>query len=255
LKFLAGRNADLELHQIKAGDGDSGAPIITLTPRKGSPNIIQVIHSTGSSGGTSLGTVASTALAPFLGTWVEAVERITYSHTGTYSLVLTRISDGATLLTYSNNNIDLWRVGTTFSRPKWGIYRSLLSQADLRDEDVRFDRFCIAKAPSDCPGEQPVPDFTPGVSPSSQTINAGSSASYTTSATPLNGFTGTVSLSVSGLPARVTASFSPTSVTGSGTSTLSVVVSRNATRGARTLTIRGTSGSLSHSTSATLNIQ
>src|SRR5262245_3164577 len=142
------------IHQIKAGDGDSGAPIITLTPRKGSPNIIQVIHSTGSSGGTSLGTVTSTALAPFLGTWVEAVERVTYSHTGSYSLVLTRISDGATLLTYSNNNIDLWRVGTTFSRPKWGIYRSLLSQADLRDEDVRFDRFCIAKAPADCASDQ-----------------------------------------------------------------------------------------------------
>ncbi len=142
------------IHQIKAGDGDSGAPIITLTPRKGSPNIIQLIHSTGSSGGTSLGVVTSTALAPFLGTWVEAVERVTYSHTGSYSIVLTRISDGATLLTYSNNNIDLWRVGTTFSRPKWGIYRSLLSQADLRDEDVRFDRFCIAKAPADCVSDQ-----------------------------------------------------------------------------------------------------
>ena len=71
----------------------------------------------------------------------------------------------------------------------------------------------------------------------------------------VNSFTGTVSLNVSGLPSRVTASFSPTSVTGSGTSTLSVVVAHNATRGAKTLTITGTSGTLSHSTSATLNVQ
>src|SRR6185369_3436107 len=31
------------IHQIKAGDGDSGAPIITLTPRAGSPNLLQII--------------------------------------------------------------------------------------------------------------------------------------------------------------------------------------------------------------------
>ncbi|HSK46347.1 MAG TPA: chitinase, partial [Candidatus Binatia bacterium] len=63
------------------------------------------------------------------------------------------------------------------------------------------------------------------------------------------------SLSVSGLGSRVTGTFSPTSVTGSGSSTLTVTVNRRATRGARTLTISGVSGSLNHSTTATLNIQ
>jgi hypothetical protein len=47
----------------------------------------------------------------------------------------------------------LWRTGTTFSRPKWGIYRSLNSQSFLRDEQVRFDRFCIAKGSDVCPSE------------------------------------------------------------------------------------------------------
>ena len=85
--------------------------------------------------------------------WVEAFEQITYSHTGTYSVVIKTLDGGATLLSYSNSNIDLWRTGTTFSRPKWGIYRSLNSPSFLRDEQVRFDRFCIAKGSDVCPSE------------------------------------------------------------------------------------------------------
>jgi len=99
------------------------------------------------------------------------------------------------------------------------------------------------------------PDFTISVSPTSRTVSRGSSGSYAVTIGAVNGFTGTVSLSVSGLGSRVTATFSPTSVTGSGTSTLTVTAARNASRGARTITITGVSGSLNHSTTATLNIQ
>ena len=138
------------IHQIKAGDGDAGAPIITLTPRAGSPELLQII-ATDSNGNGS--TVFQTALAPFVGVWVEAFEQITYSHTGKYSVVIKTLEGGTTLLSYSNDNIDLWRTGTTFSRPKWGIYRSLNSPSFLRDEQVRFDRFCIAKGSDVCPSE------------------------------------------------------------------------------------------------------
>jgi len=100
-----------------------------------------------------------------------------------------------------------------------------------------------------------VPDFTISVSPASLNVSRGSSGSYTVTIGAVNGFTGTVSLSVSGLGSRVTGTFSPTSVTGSGTSTLTVQAARNASRGARTITITGVSGSLNHSTTATLNVQ
>jgi hypothetical protein len=99
------------------------------------------------------------------------------------------------------------------------------------------------------------PDFTISVSPTSRTVSRGSSGSYTVTIGAVNSFTGTVSLSVSGLGARVTATFSPTSVTGSGTSTLTVQAARNASRGTRTITITGVSGSLSHSTTAILTVQ
>ncbi|HLJ86366.1 MAG TPA: hypothetical protein VKZ53_06055 [Candidatus Angelobacter sp.] len=98
-------------------------------------------------------------------------------------------------------------------------------------------------------------DFTIAVSPASLNVTRGTSGSYTVTITSVNGFAGAVNLSVTGLGSRVTGSFNPTSVTGSGHSTLRVTVSSRATRGARTLTITGTSGSLVHSAKATLNVQ
>jgi len=57
---------------------------------------------------------------------------------------------------------------------------------------------------------------------------------------------------VMGQPAGVTASLNPTSVTGSGTSTLNVSTTSSASTGTFTLTITGTSSSLSHSAKVTL---
>ena len=37
------------------------------------------------------------------------------------------------------------RPNNSFIRPKWGIYRSLLSSSDLRDEAVRFAGFYISE--------------------------------------------------------------------------------------------------------------
>lgn len=136
------------LHQIKAADGDAGLPIITLSPRAGSPELMQIIHidSTGTS--RILGTVELTF---FKGTWVQAYEQLTYNSNGSYLLQITRVSDGSLLFFYYSDNIDLWRTGTTFVRPKWGIYRSLLDSTALRDEAVSFDGFCLAKGSNDCP--------------------------------------------------------------------------------------------------------
>jgi len=137
------------IHQIKAGDGpDAESPIMTLTPRAGSPERLRLIHV--NSSGVSQ-TVAMVDLAPFKGAWVEAYEQITYGFDGQYFIQITNVSDGTVLLSYSNGDIDLWRNGTTFVRPKWGIYRSLNSSSYLRDEAVRFGGFCLAKGCDDCP--------------------------------------------------------------------------------------------------------
>jgi hypothetical protein len=60
-------------------------------------------------------------------------------------------------------------------------------------------------------------DFTVGVSPSTATVTAGASAAIKVSITPSGGFNQAVSFACSGLPANSTCSFSPATVTPSGT--------------------------------------
>ena len=98
-------------------------------------------------------------------------------------------------------------------------------------------------------------NFTLTASPSSQNVTAGSTADYTITVVPQNGFTGAVSLSVSGAPSGWTPTFSPTSISGgSGSSTLKTATSSSAATGTYTLTITGTSGSLKQTASVTLTV-
>jgi hypothetical protein len=258
------------IHQIKADDGDDASPLITLTPRAGTPNTVQLllIDSTLASPPSQTITLTQVPLAPFLGQWVEAYEKITYNHTteegaaspGQYSIVINRLSDGATLLSYSNNDIDMWRVGTTVIRPKWGIYRSLDNAQQLRDEQVPFNNFCMAKAPDDCPSDTTLPDFTLTASAVTSMVAPGDTGAYTLNLAPVNGFAQNVSLglagsnvvpgstgvpgatNLTGLPAGATATFSPNLVAGgSGPSAVSIATSAQTPPGNYTLVINALS--------------
>jgi uncharacterized membrane protein len=105
----------------------------------------------------------------------------------------------------------------------------------------------ITKAP-------PTPDFSVTPTPSSQNVSQGNSTSYTVNVTPSNGFAGSVSFSVTGLPSGATSSFTPTSVSGSGSSTLTVNASSTTPGGTYPLTITATSGSLTHTAQVNLNV-
>lgn len=98
------------------------------------------------------------------------------------------------------------------------------------------------------------PDFTLTATPSSRTVTAGSSTTYSVTVAGKNGFSGTVSFGVSGAPAGTTATFAPASVTSGGTSTLNVTTSANTPAGTVTLTVTGTSGTLSRTTAVTLSV-
>ena len=95
-------------------------------------------------------------------------------------------------------------------------------------------------------------DFSLSASPTSLSIAQSGSGTSTVTVGKVNGFTGTVALSASGLPSGVTAAFSPASTT--TTSTLTLTASATATAGTSTVTITGTSGSLSHSTTLSLTV-
>jgi Glycosyl hydrolases family 39 len=99
------------------------------------------------------------------------------------------------------------------------------------------------------------PGFTLAATPASRTITQGGNTSYTATITAMTGFTGVATFAASGLPSGATASFSPTSVTASGSSTLSISSAANTAPGNYTVTITATSGSIQHTATVTLGIQ
>jgi hypothetical protein len=96
------------------------------------------------------------------------------------------------------------------------------------------------------------PNYSLSASPTSLSITQATSGTSTVTVAPQNGFSGNVSLSASGLPSGVTASFSPNPAT--TTSTLTLTASNTATTGTATVTITGSSGSLTHTTTITLTV-
>ena len=96
------------------------------------------------------------------------------------------------------------------------------------------------------------PNFTLSASPSSLSVTQGSSGNSTITVTKTGGFTGSVSLSASGLPAGVTATFGTNPTT--STSVVTFSASSTATTGTFNVTITGTSGSLTHTTSVSLTV-
>jgi hypothetical protein len=96
------------------------------------------------------------------------------------------------------------------------------------------------------------PDFSLSASPSSLTLTQGTSGSSTITVAPVGGFTGSVTLSASGLPSGVTATFGTNPTT--STSVVALSASSTATTGTATVTITGTSGALTHNTTIRLTV-
>ncbi|WP_374497657.1 S8 family serine peptidase [Vogesella indigofera] len=101
----------------------------------------------------------------------------------------------------------------------------------------------------------PSADFALAVSPNSRTVKRGGRTSYTATISPLNGFSGAVTLGVSNLPAGATFGFSPNPVAGAGSSTLTVKTGKTTPAGSYQLQVTGSSGSLSHSQSVGLVVR
>src|SRR6185436_1753354 len=97
------------------------------------------------------------------------------------------------------------------------------------------------------------PDFSLAVSPTSLAVDRGANGTGTVTITRLNGFTGSVTLGASGLPAGVTAAFVPASTTGTS-SVVTFAASATATLGSAVVSINGTSGTLARSTPLSLTV-
>ncbi len=102
-------------------------------------------------------------------------------------------------------------------------------------------------------GPTTTPNFTLSATPSSLTVNRGANGTSTIGITRTN-FTSAVTLSASGLPGGVTATFNPNNTTGNS-STLTLAASSTATLGGPvTVTITGTGGGLTRTTTIALTV-
>ena len=99
-------------------------------------------------------------------------------------------------------------------------------------------------------------DFTLTVAPTSATLAAGASTQVTLSSTALNGFNGTISIAINGLPAGVTASPSTLSLKPGTPQTVTMTAAATAARTSSPATVSfvGTSGSLSHTATISVTV-
>ncbi len=178
--------------QFKAVGGQSGPPLLTLSPRKKkSGDFMELIHRGNIEDGEVSGNLRlrSLDLAPFLGKWLAVTctihingssTEIAVNKDGAYTdfptpgfmdFEISEVHTGNILMSYSSDDIDTdrnERKGKAFQfiRPKWGIYRSLNDRINLRDETVYFADFVITKKskPIIIPEPEPVDNtglFTP----------------------------------------------------------------------------------------------
>ncbi len=167
-----------------------------------------------------------------------------------------RSADDVSLGTFANPSLGHGEslagvLDVTFGPVPPGVYR-LLACADgtgLVDED---DETNNCEAATDTVTVV-VQDFTLAASPSSRTVTAGGSVSYSVTVIGSGGFSGAVSLSFAGVPAGASASFTPNPAT--SVSTLALTTTTSTPAGSYTLAITGTSDTLTHTTQAMLVVQ
>jgi subtilase family serine protease len=101
------------------------------------------------------------------------------------------------------------------------------------------------------------PDFAVSASPASLSVDQGTSGTVSITTTIVSGnFNNAVALSVSGLPAGATATFSPSSIAapGAGTSVMTITADASTAVGTFPLTITATGGSTTHTATVNLTI-
>ncbi len=102
----------------------------------------------------------------------------------------------------------------------------------------------------------PSGSFTVSASPTSISALPGTQGTSTITTAVSGGFSNAISLTASGLPAGVTASFNPSSIAapGSGTSTMTLTVGSTTVPGAYPITVTGTGGGIQQSATVTLTV-
>ncbi|MCX5197265.1 M28 family peptidase [Streptomyces sp. NBC_00249] len=98
------------------------------------------------------------------------------------------------------------------------------------------------------------PDFSMALTPSSGTVQQGASVTTTVGTSVTTGAAQPVTLTATGLPAGVSASFNPATVQSGQSSVLTLTATANAAPGASTVVVKGQGTTLSHTVDYVLNV-
>ncbi len=157
------------------------------------------------------------------------------------------VSGGGTFAAGSSRTVTA-TANTNYTFVNWTENGSVVSSSASYTFTLNANRTLVANFTIN-----PANDFSISATPSTQTITAGQSTSYTVNTSTTSGNAQIINLSASGLPSGATFSFNPSSVTSGGSSTLTINTASTTPTGGYTLTITG-SGSTTHSTSVSLTL-
>ncbi len=114
---------------------------------------------------------------------------------------------------------------------------------------------CGGGASTSGPSQSQPPDFKLVLSQSTIAVNQGGSAAFSVTLNPLNAFTGTVAISISGLPAGLTVAPSSFNLTGYASQAVTISASTAAAlTTVSTMSLTGQSGTLTHSSSVAVSV-
>lgn len=180
--------------------------------------------------------VTAEALYGFTGDIIVGVTDLPNGITPSYNPVVIKGGSGTSTITLTAaSNVTLGHYTATLTGSSGSLFHSTTVPFDVNDS---------------------VGDWTGYVLTQSQNIAPGGKGQWQIVAQALNGFTGNIALTVSGLPPGATAGFNPPSINGGAGSTILTVNTAGSTPQPQVypLTVTGTNGILVHSTTVYLGV-
>ncbi|MGA2572369.1 MAG: S53 family serine peptidase, partial [Terracidiphilus sp.] len=250
----AGSNYKTDFHDITSGsNGYSATSGYDLVTGWGSPNGAALLNALAGAAATSGFTIGASPTSVSIAQGSTGTATITSTVSGSFSSAVTLSASGLptgvtvgfspTSITGTGTSTLTFTVASTVTAGSYAITVTGASGSISSSTTVTLTVTSKATA-----------NFALSVSPSSGSLSRGSSGYVTVTSTISGSFSSAIALSASGLPTGLTGSFSPTSIAPpeSGTSRYTLTAARTTKTGRYTITITGTGGGLTRTTTLTL---
>jgi subtilase family serine protease len=243
---------DTDFHDITSGsNGFSATTGYDLATGIGSPNGAALIAALSGAPSPSFSISASPATVS-VSQGNSGISKITSTVTGGFDSAISLSATGQpTGVSVVFNPTSITGAGTSVmtmsvsSTTTIGTYKISVTGSSGGTTETTTVTLKVTKA---------VPTFTISASPTSITVSKGGTGTAVITTTVSNGFNSAIALTAVGEGSAQTLTFTPSTIPapGSGSSTMSVTVGAKATVGNHIITVKGTGGSMVHTTTVTL---